>query len=223
MMTFCNDVDLLHWEPNLFVDAAAAAQKKLSGTGNLVGTTFTISAGSLASSHVAEEDVIVLSGATAGTFPIVSVESTTVLTLSVLYDGLYPEDGSDPQPIAVGANANGLDYAVRTFWAQRKVVSDLLRHAAGLGLTSDDEAADAEILNPDVLRRACALGTLQMIYNALAATIPADTVTPYNARAQTYAKLYRQAIGAAKVEVDLDGDGKADEVRALNVVRFIRV
>src|SRR5438874_1327243 len=93
-MPFCNDIDLLHWEPALLKDATFASQALLSGTGNLAGTTFTISSGSFITTHVEAQQVIVLSGTIAGTFPIASVDSATQLTISVLYDGLVPESGA---------------------------------------------------------------------------------------------------------------------------------
>ena len=82
-MIYCNDVDLLHWEPNIFRDALFASQLLISGTGNLAGTSFTLASGSLTSAHVVPDEVIVLSGALAGSFPIVSIDSATQLTLSV--------------------------------------------------------------------------------------------------------------------------------------------
>jgi hypothetical protein len=218
-MLFCNDVDLLHWEPAVFLDAAVTGQLLLSGLGNLAGTSFTATSGSFATNHVVEGNVLLVSGTIAGTYPIVAVNSATNLTISVLYDGLYPDSGpAVPTPTVT---LSGLSYAVRTFGAQRKVASDLLLGAAGLGATA--QASEATILNPNVLRRACVLGTLQMIYNAMAAAIPGADVATYLARSQTYARLYREAMRSAKVEVDLDGDGIVDEVRELSVLRFVRV
>ena len=49
-----------------------------------------------------------LTGAIDRVFPIVSVDSATQLTLSVLYDGLFP-DGGDPAPTPVGT-ASGLTF-----------------------------------------------------------------------------------------------------------------
>jgi len=221
-MTFCSDVDLLHWEPRLFVDASAAAQLLLNGNGSISGTTFTLSVGSFASNKIEADQVLVLTGWASGSYPIVSVDSDTTLTFSVLYDGLYPDDGSSPVAIPI-ASSGSLGFFIRTFWPQRRIASDLLRHAAGFGPTVDPALANQTILNPQVLRRACALGTLQMIYSALAATIPSANVTPYSARADIYATLFRQAMRSAQVEVDLNGDGTADEVRPLSLLRFVRV
>ena len=217
MLTFCNDIDLLHWEPNLLRDAAFASQALISGTGNLAGSTFTIASGSLLAAHVAQEQVIILTGATSGSYPIVSVDGAQQLTLSVLYDGLFPTSG-DPTAAPPGT-ANGLAYVVRTFWPQRRIVSELLLQAAGLDPSDPD--AEQQILNPDALKRACTLGTLHLIYSALAgaAAEPANL----NVRVDLYEKLYRRAIRGATLKLDLNLDGRLDALRRLNVMDLERV
>src|SRR5205823_3957113 len=132
-MTFCTDIDLLHWEPNICRDAAFASQTLIAGSGDLAGTVFTIASGSFSAAHVAAD----------------------------------------------------------------------------------------KILNPSSLVRACTLGTLHLIYSALAAV--ADKPTDLLARAQMYEQLYRRALGAARVELDLNGDGKADDVRTLGVLQLQRI
>jgi hypothetical protein len=216
-MLFCSDVDILKWEPNLLADAAFASQLLMTGTGNLSGSAFTIGSGSFSASHVEAGQVIVLAGAIAGCYPIVSVDGATQLTLSVLYEGLAPTNGS-PAPSPIGT-ASDLTYSVRTFWAQRKVVSDVLSHAAGVGPESA-RPDGAVIMNPEALRRACAMGTMQLIYSALAAASAEPGAL--NLRALMYERQYRRAIERARVEVDLDGDGRADVARMLNVLELKR-
>jgi hypothetical protein len=216
-MTFCNDIDLLHWEPNICRDAAFASQTLLSGTGDLTGTTFTIASGSFATAHIAADQVIVLTGGTSGSYPILSVDSATQLTLSVMYDGLFPIDG-DRIATSPGS-ADGLAYGIRTFWPQRRIVSELILAAAGLD--PGDAHADEKILNPGSLRRACALGTLHLIYSALAAA--AEKPDNLNVRVEFYERLYRRALGASRVAIDLDGDGRAEVVRTLNVLELQRI
>jgi hypothetical protein len=215
MNTYCTDVDLLHWEPNLLKDAAFASQTLIAGTANLAGTTLTITSGSLSDAHVEANEVVVLSGSVAGSFPVVSVDSATVMTISVLYDKLFPfsdDDAVIPSPVGT---ASGLSYVVRTFWPQRRIVSELLDRASGI----DPESADAPtVLNPQALKRACTLGTLQMIYNALAAASGAPE--SYKVRADMYENLYRRAMRSARVELDLNGDGVADCRRDLGVLQI---
>jgi hypothetical protein len=216
-MTFATDIDILHWEPNLFRDAAFASQTLVSGTGDLVGTTFTASDATLLISHVTPDQIIVLSGGTEGSYPIVSVDSATQLTISVLYDGLFPL-GGDPAVTSPPGTASGLNFVIRTFWPQRRIVSELMIAAAGLD-PADAASAD-KIIRPGSLKRACALGTLHLIYSALAAvaTEPANLI----GRSNFYGRLYRRALGATRVELDLNGDGEADTVRTLGVLDLQR-
>jgi len=217
MTTFCTDIDLLHYEPSICRDAAFASQTLISGTGDLAGSLFTIASGSFNAAHITPDQVIVLTGATSGSYPIVSVDSATQLTLSVLYDGLYPTSGEAvPSPPGTAA---GLAFVVRTFWPQRRIVSELLLSTCGLD-PSDAAAAD-KILNPAALGRACTLGTLHLIYSALAAA--AEDPEFYLPRLETYYRLYRRALESTRVQLDLNGDGVAEVVRALNVLELQRV
>ncbi len=217
MLTFCNDIHLLHWEPNVLRDAAFASQTLISGTGNLAGTAFTIASGSFSAAHVAQDQVIILTGATAGSYPIVSVDSATELTLSVLYDGLFPTSG-DPVPSPPGT-ATGLTYVIRTFWPQRRIISELLLQAAGLDPA--DPETEQKILNPGALQRACTVGTLHLIYSGLAAA--ATEPENLNFRADLYEQLYRRALRSATLKLDLNLDGRLDALRRLNVMDLERV
>ncbi|HTL30684.1 MAG TPA: hypothetical protein VL282_15740 [Tepidisphaeraceae bacterium] len=211
MTPFCTDTDLLHWEPALLRTASFVSQTLLAGTGNLAGTTFTISSGSFTASHVEADQTIALDGTINGCFSIMTVDSATQLTLSVLYDQLF-DDNPEASPIT---SATGIAYAIRSFWAQRQIVSEMLMQAIGL---EPDESS--KIANSDALRRPCVLGTIQMIYSALAAA--ADDPAALIVRADLYERLYRRALRNTKVELDLDGDGYADTVRALNIVELRR-
>ncbi|HEY7117736.1 MAG TPA: hypothetical protein VH475_14200 [Tepidisphaeraceae bacterium] len=219
-MTFCNDVDLLYWEPDVMRDAAFASQTLNSGTGDLAGTAFTKTAGAAFDTQaVAAGQVLVLSGTAEGCYVITGVTSASALAVSVLYDELFPESGSPPASIGAPASAMGATFAVRTFWAQRRVVSDLLSQAVGI-IPGTEEAVTMSILNPEALKRACVLGTLQMIYSAVAAA--ADDPAKFSTRADLYERLYRRALVRALVDVDLDGDGRADVRRSPGLVRMFR-
>jgi hypothetical protein len=108
---------------------------------------------------------------------------------------------------------------VRTFWPQRRIVSELLMQAAGL----DPADADVEqkILNAEALRRASTLGTLHLIHSALAAA--AEEPENLLHRVALYEGLYRRALRSATVQLDLNLDGRLDTVRRLNVMDLQRV
>lgn len=209
---FCTDLDLLHWEPQLFKDAAFVSQTMLSGVGDLEGTTLTLADGLIAGAELSGGEVVYIGGDIDGCFPIVSIDSPTQLTLSVLYDKLLDDPAA---PVRVGASATGAPVTVRTFWAQRSVVSQLLLNL--LGVPTDRPET---VSNPQALRRACTLGTLQMICSALSAVT--DHATTYAVRAELYERLYRRALRHARVELDLDGDGVADCRRELATIAMVR-
>lgn len=218
-MVFCSDVDLLYWEPDILKEAALASQTLDSGTGDVSGTAFTASTGaSFIDQKIEAGQVIVLSGTIAGCFAIAAASDATNLEISVLYDDLFPEVGAAPPGVGVGA-ASGLGFVIRSFWAQRKVVSDLLMQALGI-VPGTDEAAATAILNPQAMKRACVLGTLQMIYSAMAAV--ASEPATFSLRADLYERLYRRALLAAQVDLDLNGDGLVDSRRSPGLVRMRR-
>jgi len=213
-MTFASDLDLLHWEPNLLRDAAFASQKLIGGTGALSGISFTIASGSFTDSKVKADQLIKLAAPLDGTYPIVAVPNATTLTLSVMYDGLFPDPPAETVPAPIGT-AGSIAYSVHTFFPQLMIVSELLLQAAGL----EPDEGDA-VLNPTALKRPCTLGALQMIYSALAAA--AADPTDFSVRADLYERLYRRALRSATVEVDLDGDGIPESRRTLNVLELRR-
>lgn len=213
MPSFATDIDLLHWEPRLMQDAAAVAQTLLAGTADLSGSVLTLTSGSLTDAPITTEHVVTLGDPVAGSFPIVSINSSTVLSLSVLHDQLYPAEGAG-EPWAP-FSGSGIGYSIRTFWPQRAIVSELLLQAARVKRQNV-----ASILNPEVLKRPCVLGSLQMIYTALAAA--ASEPAPLLVRAELYERLYRRALGAARIDLDFNGDGVIDTSRLLGVLQLQR-
>jgi len=210
-MNYATDTDLLHWEPSLFKDATIPSQTLLSGNGTLAGTGFTIAAGSFVDAGIAPGHVITIGGSINGSFPIVEVNSATSLTLSVLYDRLTPDDTA-VSPLPVGSTS-AVPFTIKTCKPQIGLISELLRQAV--------EVTDASaILNPQSLRRTAALGTLQMLYSAGAA-VSIDT-SDLLVRAQMYERLYRRALRSAKVEIDLNGDGRTDLIRCPALPRLHR-
>lgn len=212
-MTFCSDCDLLVWETDLLADAAFISQTLISGTADLSDTTLTIASGNLLNSHVAADQVVVLRGSISGCFPIVSVDSATKLTISIVYEGWW-DNGQGRTASRVGS-AVGLNYAIRTFYPQRRLVADLLRRSVGIH-PSDAEIVPSQIVNPQALQRANALGTLHMIYSALAGA--ADDPELLQERADRYQKMYRRELEGCAIELDTNNDGRVDAVRRPSVL-----
>ncbi|MCC6422399.1 MAG: hypothetical protein IT447_02895 [Phycisphaerales bacterium] len=209
-MTYATDTDLLYWEPTIFKSAQAVSQQLLSGTGNLAATTFTLTVGSLAGLPVNPQHVLTLDGSIEGCYPIISVDSSTTLTISTLYDNLFP-DSNAPAPCPIGT-ATGLTFAIRTFWPLLELTTQWLNSAAGLdGIT---------VLNPSALRIPCALGTLNLIYTALAAN--AVDPDPLIIRADLYKQILLQSLRRCTLELDTNADGQIDDLRSLSTLKFLR-
>ncbi len=142
-----------------------------------------------------------------------SVDSGTTCTLSVVYDGL---DETPPIPVPPG-NAADVNVAIRSFFPQRKIVSDLLSRMAGV-----EPGGEATILNPQVFKKPCALGTLHMIYNAMS-TASFENRADLIIRAELYHRMYRKSLRDTVAVVDTDGDGVANYRRPLRLIHFARV
>jgi len=222
-MLFCNDADLLHWEPDLLEDATIVSQHLVSGTGILDGTAFAAGAapGFAASTGVAPGHVLTLGDPIFGCFPIVELVSPTLVIISTLTSELFPESGAEPTPLNT-LSATDVPYTVRSFWAQRSIVSEFLLQAAGAdpAIARARGLTEPVVLNPASFRRACALGTLQMIFSALASV--AEEPARYTARAEMYERLYRRALRQTHVELDLDGDGRSDLRKSLGMMQLSR-
>lgn len=210
-MLFCTDADLLLWEPNLAREASFASQTKLTTTGSIAGQKLTLDSGSLTSAGVAVDDIVAVEGDLTGCFPVIGIESSTICDLTIVTENAY--EGGQPTPLP---SASGLDIRFCAFYAQRRVVSDVI-----LSLANLTEAQAERIMNPGTLKRAAVLGTLQMIYSALAA-VSGESSAELQVRASLYERLYRRAIRVVQIELDLDEDGVADCARQLNVIQLQR-
>ena len=214
-MNFCTDVDLLRWEPSLPRDAVFASQTLAAGAGDLAADLFTVVDGpSLIDQRIEPGMTLTLTGAVAGCFAILEVIDAAALRCSRVHPGLFPEAPAVPESAPVGA-ASGLTFAIRTFSAQRQIVSEVLRQA--LDLPPSDAQA---ILRPSLLMRPCALGAIQLIYSAMAAV--AEEPAYFDSRARVYAQLYQRSCRQLRLELDLNHDGRADALRAPALVRLYR-
>ena len=213
---FCTDTDLLRWEPALFAEAQFASQLLLSASCSIAGTTLTLGGtASFTASRVRAGHVASITGtAITGCYPIVAIGNATTATLSIVHEGL---DATPIETAPIIDTAASLHIAVRTFAPQRLIVSELLSRMCGLAPYSS-----ANVINADVLRKPCVLGTLQMIYNAMAAAATSDNADLF-IRAELYERLYRKSLRGLVAEIDTNGDGVADAQRHLRLVQFIRV
>lgn len=212
-MTYCTDIDLLDYEPTIFKDAAIACQTISAGTGTLQGVNFTRVSGSFIDDNVKGGCVLTLTAEAGGSFPVVNLVNATQLRVSA-NDEAFIEDGA----ASPAGNASNQPFVVRTFYPQRKMITEMINNAAGIGVGT--ALPEAMLLSNPALKRACVLGTFHVIYNAIRA-MNAENESLVN-RAEFYRVQFLRALRRLTVEIDVDDDGECDVIRHLGSLRLQR-
>ena len=208
MATFSNDVDVLKWEPVLFGELHLPTQVLAGRTGaTLSGTTLTAT-GAGAVIHLRSAN-----GTLDGAYEIVSVDSATELTVSVVR-----ADAADPA--IAPPPGNDLAYRVSTFAPQAAEAAFELTQCFGIqpGDPTSDIAPES-ILDTEGLRRASVLRVISKVY-AMWASKPAGE--HFWQKSLFYEQLYEKARQRCHVTVDLGGDGVSDVLRVGGAIRLVR-
>jgi hypothetical protein len=214
---FATDRDLLALEPNLFRDVGWVSQRLVVGTGSVSGTTLTMSAQDVTfdAAGVGAGSVVVVDSAP---YEVLARPTATTLTISRMRD--------DPEgPAVTPSPASGKPVAVYTFRPQLGMVHGQVLRMLGIEPSATAEPGDvteASITNPAALRQLECFAALHLIYSA--ATPPdADYRTSHEFnRAQIYLQRFGAERQRAAATIDLDGDGRPDATRRLNLIQFVR-
>lgn len=217
MVTFSNDVDILKYEPILFVELHLPSQILTEGTGGMLsGTTFTASGADFVSARVSVGGVIYVKSADSvleGTFEIVSVDSATQLTISVV------RVDSEDEPIAPVAAAD-ISYRVSTFRQQAAEAAFRLTEHFGIGPGNPASDIDAEdILDTNVLKRASFFAVISSVYAMLASCEKDES---FWRKSMHYQKLFEKARERCRLSIDLGSDGVADVTKVGACMRLLR-
>ncbi len=223
-MPFATDRDLLILEPNLFRDVQWTAQRLISATATVSGTTLTASGVDFAASGVEAGAVAIVDGVPV---EVVSRTSATVLVVS------RPRVGLDDAAIPPSPSTSKT-LTIHTFRPQielvhqqvlRMVGIDPFEPAAQVAAGGGGALTEAAILNPRALRLVEALGTLHLIFagaSAIGGIGSTGPDTPIALRARFYRERFDEARRRAAVRIDTDGDGIADATRYLNLMQLAR-
>lgn len=217
MAKFSNDVDILKYEPILFGELHFPNQVLAAGTdGTLSGTTFIVSGGDFVSASVAVGGVMHAQSADGildGTYEIVSVDSATQLTISVV------RGGSDADPIAPPA-ASEISYRISTFAPQASEVGFQLTEYFGIapGNPASDYDAD-DVLDTNVLRRASVFAVIASVYATLASR---SEDQGFWKKSLHYMGLFEKARERCRLCVDADSNGVADVTKVGASVKLVR-
>ncbi len=209
-MAFAKDRDLLALEPTLFRDIGWSSQRIVRGaTATVVATTLTAAGVDFVIAGV-EAGHIALVGGRA--MEIVERLSTTQLRVSTLR-------ADTEEPARPPGDTAGDDLVVSTFAPQLALVHWQMLSSVGIGVGLE-AASEESVVNAPALARVEALGALHLAYVA-ASAICGPTAAAWS-KAEIYRERFALARERAAVELDLDGDGVADETRRFNTARLMR-
>ena len=162
MVTFSSDTDILKYEPVLFGELHLPWQVLAKGaSATLSGTTLTDAAADFVGSGIAPGGVVHLTSADGeldGAFEIVSVDSATELTVSVLR--------ADPQDDAIAPpQASDVSYRISTFAPQVGEAAFQLTEYFGIQPGNPTSTITVEhIIDPEVLRRVSVFLVVSSVY-----------------------------------------------------------
>jgi len=217
MARFSSDVDILKHEPVLFGELHLPSQVRASGTGAaLAGTILTASGANFEAADISAGGVVYLESADGlldGAYEIVSVDSPTQLTVSVVR--------SDPAdaPIAPPA-ADDITYRIATFNPQAEEAA--LQLTEYFGIQPGDPASAItvdDIMDTEVLRRASASLVISDVYALW------SNGTEYEAlwrKSLLYKQFFDNARQRCRLSVDLGSDGVADITHVGGAIRLVR-
>ena len=216
MANFSTDADLLKWEPTLFRDLAVGGQRLASGLdGTTSGITLTSASAAFLDARVTPGHVLRLVGQEndeCGCYEILSVESQTELLATQV-----GRAASDSVDLPTGSD---WVYCIDTFDPQAEEVRfELLTR---LGLSTDEQGLEQEelVLQRRQLRRASVFATLLMVFEGQSGS--SQEGRNLAAKAALYRQLYEKELAKIRVNLDRDGDGLPDDMRAPGSIRLQR-
>ena len=217
MIIFSNDADILKYEPVLFGELHLPGQVLAAGTGGtLSGTTFTASGADFVSAQVSAGGVIYLQSADGlldGAYEIISVDSATALTISVVRSD--PDDDAIAPPAATDISCR-----ISTFRPQASEAGFKLTEYFGIRPGNPESAYDAEdVLDRDVLKRASVFAVVSSVYAMLASKAKDEN---FWKKSLHYQKLFERAKERCRLSIDVGSDGVADVTRLGASVRLVR-
>jgi hypothetical protein len=217
MVSFSNDADILKYEPILFGELHLTGQVLATGTGGVLnGTTFTASGADFVSAQVAAGCVIYLQttdGLLDGAYEIVSVDSATQLTISVI------RSGSDDTAVAP-PSASEISHRVSTFEQQASEVGFQLTEYYGIKPGNPESIYSADdVLDTTVLKRTSVFGVISIVYAMLASKAKDDN---FWKKSLHYQRLFEKARERCRLSIDIGSDGVADLTRDGASVRMVR-
>jgi len=217
MVRFSSDIDILKHEPVLFGELHFPSQVLTQGTGaELSGTTLTDGAGNFTGTGVEAGGVVYLrstDGALDGSYEIISVDSATQLTVSVLRADTADSPVAPPQ-------ASDISYRVSTFAAQAGGAAFQLTEYFGIQPGNPTSEITIEnIVDTEGLRRASVFLAISGVYATWANRIASES---HWQKSMHYKQLFEKARQRCRLSIDLGTDGIADISRLGGAIKLVR-
>lgn len=217
MVQFSCDADILRYEPALFGQLHLPWQVLASGdSGSLDGTTMTDGAADFVAAGITAGCVVYLRSsdvALDGAYEIVSVDSHTELTISVLR--------SDSAASAVAPpSADAVSYRVATFGPQAAEAAFQLTEYFGIqpGNPASSIAVD-DLVDIESLRRASVFAIISAAYAMWAGR---DERGDYWSKSLYYKQCFEKARQRCHISIDLGTDGIADVTKVGGAINMVR-
>jgi len=217
MVKFCDDVDIAKYEPILFGELHLRWQQPASGNdGELSGTSFTAQGADFVGAGIETGDVIYLQSAEGGVdglYEIVSVDSQTELTVSVIR--------ADMDADAVSQNqADNISYRISTLKPQIAEAGFQLTESLGIRPGNPSGRFGVEdIIDTGPLRVLSVLLVISAVYAMLAGDAGNES---FWQKSLHYRREFEKAKANCRVGIDTDGDGIEEITLDGGSVRFVR-
>ncbi len=216
MTNDCKDRDLLAIEPAIFTGGGFESQRLAAGTGATInGTTFSSDSADFVAANVEPGMVLCIYLAVpteASSYEIVTVNSATSLTISVLRPDREGPIVAPPSGVALG-------YYLNTFSPQIAAARESLREKLQqIGETTGIDSAD--FVDSPQFRHAVAMAALAQVFTARASN--ATDADANWVKAEFYRRQHASAVGSLRLAKDANGDGVAEHTRTLSNVTLRR-
>ncbi len=197
------DIHLARFEPTLHVAVAdVATELESQADATISGFEVESALADFDVHQVTSDHVLVIGDVTP--HEIIERISENVLSVS----RLRADDGGPLVPPVPGTNKKA---RVRTF--ARQIAQAQAWLLGAIGLEAEDPESEQAIVNVTDVQRLLALRVIADVFAAEAAS--KATVDSLTLRAALYADRARLAIESTSIQLDLDGDGEAEETRSL--------
>lgn len=215
MVSFSTDTDILKYEPVLFGELHLPWQVLAAGTGGqLSGTAFSASSEDFINEQVSAEGVIYLRSQDAvldGPYEIVSVDSATQLTISVV------RAKSDDDPVPPPA-ATDITYRISTFEPQSNEIGVQLTEHFGIKPGNAASEIDVQdLLDPNALKRASVCAVISTVYAMLASKNEDENSW---SKSLHYQRLFEKARERCRLSIGTDAT--AGRTRVGGSARLVR-